>query len=293
MTTLVGLAAALERVTPMAVTYGIARMFGALAFRLSPRIQRHTTANMSVVLNLPSDDPRVHRLARRSVMAYAEHVVEFLRTYRMSVRELLQVTTRIEGYEHFKAMHDLNRGGIMVSAHFGNWEWCGGLVSMDHPTYAVAETFPSRAVTHLLDHMRASQNVRSIQLGGAARQILRVLQRGDYVALLADRPTPGDGVQVQFFGRPVWVPAGAAALAERAGSPLLVGGVIRNPDHTYSAIGMPPILVDPDRPRAEAIREAMQRVMSDLEALIRKAPEQWYMFRRMWTDESCKREAAA
>ena len=293
MKTLVGLAAALERVTPTALKYGLARMFGALAFRLSPRIRRHTTANMSVVLDLPPEHPRARRLARQSVMAYAEHVVEFLRTYRMSVRELLDLTTRVEGYEHFKAMHDLNRGGIMVSAHFGNWEWCGGLVSLDHPTYAVAETFPSRAVTHLLDHMRASQNVQSIQLGGAARQILRVLRRGDYVALLADRPTPGDGVRVQFFGRPVWVPAGAAALAARAGSPLLVGGVIRNPDHTYSAYGMPPILVDGDRPRAEAIREAMQRVMLDLETLIRKAPAQWYMFRRMWTDEAGESEAAA
>ena len=111
-----------------------------------------------------------------------------------------------------------------------------------------------------------------------------MLRRAEFVGLLADRPTPGKGVQVEFFGRATWVPEGAAALARRAGSPLLVGSVTRNPDLTFNAYGLPPIIVDQDKPAAEAVREAMQRVMWDLETLIRKAPTQWYMFRQMWPE---------
>ena len=47
---------------------------------------------------------------------------------------------------------------------------------------------------------------------------------------------------------------------------------------------MPLIVVDPHRPKAQAVAQAMQQVMYDLETLIRKAPWQWYMFRPMWPE---------
>ena len=273
-----------ERWVPRPLKIGLARLFGMLVYWLVPRIRRNTTANMSVVLNLPRTDPRVRALAMRSVINYGEYMVDFLRTYRMTQEELLRYTVAIEGLHHLRAFKNMGCGGIMITAHFGSWDCCGGLVSVDQPTHVVAETFGSRSLTALLDHVRARKNLRTIQLGNAARGILRTLRRGEFVALLADRPTPGKGVQVMFFNRPVWVPEGAAVLARHTGSPLLVGGMIRYSDGTYSAHGMRPIVIDKDRAAAEAVQEAMQQVMWDLESLIRKAPAQWYMFRPMWPE---------
>ncbi len=284
MITLVAIAAQAERWVPRPVKFGLARLFGMLVYWLVPRIRRNTTANMSVVLNRPPTDPRVRALAMRSVINYAEFIVDFLRNYRMTQEELLRHTMAIEGLQHLRTFKSMGRGGIMITAHFGSWDCCGSLVSVDQPTHAVAETFDSRSLTALLDNVRARKNLRTIQLGNAARGILRTLRRGEFVALLADRPTPGKGVQVMFFDRPVWVPEGAAVLARHTGSPLLVGGMIRYFDGTYSAHGMPPIMIDKDRPAAEAVQAAMQQVMWDLETLIRKAPAQWYMFRPMWPE---------
>jgi len=292
MIALIEFAARLEHWTPPALKIGLARLIGLAFFWLNPRIRRNTVANSSVVLNLPPGDPKVRRLARRSVQAYAEHAVDFLRTFRLSADGLLRQTVKIEGYPFFEALHRLGRGGVLITAHFGNWEWCGGFVARGRPVYAVAETFPSRALTGLLDYVRARKNLRTLQVGRAASGVLRVLRQGEFVALLADRPTPGHGVQVQFFGRPVWVPEGAAALAQRAGSPLLVGGVIRRREG-YEVHGFPAIFVADDKPRGEAVREAMQRVMNDVETLIRKAPEQWYMFRDMWGEPHASRSAHA
>ncbi|MDE2902360.1 MAG: lysophospholipid acyltransferase family protein [Chloroflexota bacterium] len=284
MITVVAFAAQAERWVPRPLKFGLARLIGMLVYWLVPRIRRNTTANMSVVLNLPPTDPRVRALAMRSVISYGEMTLDFLRTYRMTPEELLRYTVAIEGLHHLRAFKEMGRGGIMITAHFGSWDCCGSLVSVDQPTHVVAETFGSRSLTAVLDNVRARKNLRTIQLGNAARGILRSLRRGEFVALLADRPTPGKGVQVMFFDRPVWVPDGAAVLARHTGSPLLVGGMIRYPDGTYSAHGMPPIVIDKDRPAAEAVQEAMQQVMWNLETLIRKAPAQWYMFRPMWPE---------
>ena len=284
MLTLVAIAAWTESRTPDQIKRCLARLVGTLTYWLIPRIRRNTTANMAVVLNRPSTDPEVRNLALRSVIAYIEYILDFLRTYRMTMSDVLQETVTIEGLQHIRAFESMGRGGIMITAHFGNFELLAGLISQERPTYAVAETFQNQSLNALFESVRSRKNMRSIQLGNAAREIMRRLQRGDFVALLADRPTPGKGVQVEFFGRPVWIPEGAAAIARRTGSPLLVGGMIRHADRSYTAYSMPPILIDPNRPSAEAVQDAMQRVMWDVEKLIRKNPAQWYMFRRMWPE---------
>lgn len=290
MITLFKFGSCLSSWIPQLILAVIAHAAGTIVFWLMPRVRRNTIANMAVVLDLEESHPKVRALARRSVVEFATHIIDFLHGFRQTHQALADRTISIEGYENFKALHEMRRGGIMISAHFGNWEWCGGLVSLDHRTNVVAETMRSRSFTAMLGHVRGKLNLHSIQLGNAARdqvgnaarEMLRALRRGEYVALLADRPTPGEGVRVEFFGQPAWVPEGAAALAHRADSPLMVGGVTRNPDGTYTAHAMPPIVWDRDEPRDQAVQRAMQQVMCDLETLIRKAPEQWYMFRPMW-----------
>lgn len=288
MVTVVDLAARAERWIPEFVTFGCARLIGMLVYWLNPRIRQNTTANMAVVLGSSASSPQARRLAMKSVSAYAEHLVDFLRTYRMSTDEILRHTTSLEGLQHLLEFQNRKRGGILITAHFGNWEGCRGLIPIDQPTYAVAETFGSRSVTEFLATVRARKNIHSIQVGNAGRELLDTLNRGDIAALLVDRPTPGKGAMVNFFGRLTQVPDSAARLAVRTTSPVLVGGLIRCRNGTYTAHVMPVINVNPDRPTKEAVAETMQRIMCDIETLIRKAPQQWYMFRKMWpeTDSS-------
>ena len=282
MTALVTLAAHAERWIPRFITFGIARMIGVGVYWLNPRVRHNTNSNMAVVLNLPPTSPQVRRLAMASVLAYTEHLVDFLRSYRMSTDELLRKTTFTDGFKHYLEFQNRSRGGILITAHFGNWELSGGLVSLDCPTYAVAETFGNRSVNAFLHNVRARKNIQSIQMGNAGRELLDTLKRGDIAALLADRPTPGKGAKVNFFGRPAQLPDSAARLAVRTNSPVLVGGVIRKTDGTYTVHAMPVIYPDSDRPTKEAVADTMQRIMWDIESLIRKSPEQWYMFRQMW-----------
>ena len=284
MVTVVDLAARTERWIPGFVKFGCARLIGMLVYWLNPRIRQNTTANMAVVLGSSASPLQARRLAMESVSAYAEHMVDFLRTYRMSTDELLRRTISMEGFQHYLEFQNRKRGGILITAHFGNWEGAGGLISIDRPTYAVAETFGSRLVTESLANIRARKNIHSIQIGNAGRELLDTLNRGDIAALLVDRPTPGQGAWVNFFGRLAQVPDSAARLAVRTNSPVLVGGLIRGRDGTYTAHVMPVINVNPDRPTKEAVAETMQRIMYNIETLIRKDPQQWYMFRKMWPD---------
>ncbi len=243
---------------------------------------------MSVVLARPETDPAVKALARESIAQFAEHSVDLLRFHRRTESELRRRIVSIEGREHVLAARRLGNGGIFVSAHFGNWEVSGAFVAFDYRLTAIQETFSNPEVNELLRRIRAAKNVYAVQLGKAAKPVLLALRRNEYVGVLVDRPTPGEGIEADFFGRRTQVPGGTARLAVRTGAPVVVGGAIRNRDRTYTVIAYPPIYPDGDLSRNADVSRITQAVMSNVEAMIRRRPDQWYMFRPMWSKDSTR-----
>ncbi len=119
------------------------------------------------------------------------------------------------------------------------------------------------------------------------------MRRNEIVLLLVDRPMPGEGVPVQFFGETAWLPSGPAAIALKTGASIVIGHCIRLPGDVRFAGGLEPALdyaplLTGDK---EAdVRAITQAVASAMETLIRRAPDQWYMFRPMWPRPATARE---
>jgi KDO2-lipid IV(A) lauroyltransferase len=116
------------------------------------------------------------------------------------------------------------------------------------------------------------------------------------VALVVDRPThaQGEGTAVRFFGEWTRVPAVAAHFALRTGAPVVIAGTWRTPANTYTGYLRPPLRFtrtghgeDPERD----VQLVMQRIMDEVEAVLRDHPDQWYMFRRMWPQRTSPQRA--
>jgi KDO2-lipid IV(A) lauroyltransferase len=113
--------------------------------------------------------------------------------------------------------------------------------------------------------------------GRAARGLLQALRHGRFLALLADIPEGGPTVEVQFRGGPVLFSTGPAAMALHSGCPLLPA-ICYRVDRHYR------ILIDPPVPTG-TVAEMTQTLADRLDALMAVAPEQWYPFNPVWTDE--------
>ncbi len=267
---------------PRAIKIAVARLVGRGIFVLNARVRKNTIANMSVVMARPPADPRVRRLARDSVIEYATYAANVLDFYRAPAGEIVQSTLLVDEGGLLPKALARSKGSIFASGHFGNWDVSGAKLASMMPLWVIQETFRDPRMNEILRRIRKSKDLNAVQMDQPMLPLLRGLLRGDSVALMIDRPTPGKGVEVKFFGRPTMVPAGVARLAYRADVPVLVGGARRDADGRHTLISTGDVYPDRSQPEEAEIQRISSLVFAHFESLIRIAPEQWYMFRSMW-----------
>lgn len=269
---------------PRAIAYPLCALGGELYFWLNPGHSRKAVENFAVLL---ADEPtaaRVRLTARRSFRNYTKSLFDFFRQMTVDP-DLIEIDTYVEGAEHLDAALAAGRGVVLITPHFGNWDLAGGLTAArGYPLITLADRFSPPEVDRLVRLGRNRTGIGIVTLdSGSLRRTIQALRRNVVVAILIDRPQREGGVEVDFFGAPVWLPTGAARFALRADAPILFGYVGRRPgDRTffgaYRPLELPPRTGD----EGEDIRAWTQAMAHAVEDLLRQYPDQWYMFRRMW-----------
>jgi len=251
-----------------------------------PAKRRNTVRNMAVVLGVDGDEGgrRAKAVARASLRNYGRYVTDFFNLPNVPQSELVR-RTHAEGWEHFDRALDAGKGAIFATCHFGLWDYGPPVAADRYPgrVYIVAEPFTSPKVEALIQGQRAAQGATIIPMTNV-RAMVRALKGNNILALLVDRPAEGDGVTIDFFGRPTTVPAGAATLAALTGAAILPGYVARRADGDYEGRILPPIVPPATGDRAADVRRMTQEVFTALEEIIRRNPAHWYMFRDMWCE---------
>jgi KDO2-lipid IV(A) lauroyltransferase len=277
------------RVLPRSVSYGLARAFTWIAWKLMRDTRAAIASNLEPVLPLENETARVNR-AREVLFAYACDTIDFIRAISAS-REELRQTFDLGAHNQaiFDGVRRDGRGGLLVTGHCGNWEIGGLLMSrvVDLPLtiVAMAETDPE--VNRLRHDIRLRMGIETLEVRQSldtALQIRRLLAANRFVALLIDRHLGRDRVAVTLFGRQAWFLQTPAVLAYMTGAPLVPCFIERIGPGRFATLAYPPIHVDRQLPRERAVQEATQKVATAIEARVRANPESWYQFYRYWEE---------
>ncbi len=218
------------------------------------------------------------RRARASYREYYRTVVDLLWAHTMPAETILRESL-VEGYDHIEEARRAHGAGILSLAHFGNWDVAAGIsLAWGTALTTVMREFEPAFLNRIIVWTREERGLEVFTPGRAARGLVEALRRGRFLALLADIPEGGGTVEVRFRGGPVRFSAGPAALAARSRCPILPVACFRDPTRYHVIIDRP----IPPGP----IQPTTQELADRLDALIPRAPEQWYPFNRVWTDET-------
>ena len=103
--------------------------------------------------------------------------------------------------------------------------------------------------------------------------------------MAGDRPVSELDEPISFFGRPARVPSGHVRLALKTDATVAVAYcVLSSETKKYTAHLEPPMDMIRTGDRDEEVLLNMQRILEELERIIRRWPEQWQMFVPVWPE---------
>jgi lauroyl/myristoyl acyltransferase len=199
----------------------------------------------------------------------------------------LEARFRADGLEHLDAARDAGRGVILALPHLGGWDFGGAWFGAHgYKATVVVEPLEPPELFEWFARFRERFGLTVVPLGPeAGTAILRVLRAGGIVGLLCDRDIGGTGVEVEFFGERTTLPSGPATLALRTGAALLPTAVYFEGRAGHHAVVCEPIDCERSGSFREDVSRVTQRLAQELEALIRRAPDQWHLMQPNWPSD--------
>ena len=281
------------RTLPLPAADLLARTIYRIAAGASAQRRLIVERNVVRVLGPGLDRAELDRLVRLTFESYGRYWVDSFRLPDMSV-EAIDAGMDYSGYESIERAVASGTGPIVVLPHLGSWEWAGVWLTLvpKHKVTVVVEPVEPPELFDFFVRFRERLGMNIVPLGpGAASEVLRAIKAGHVLCLLADRDIDGTGLEVEFFGETTRLPAGPAALALRTGAPLLPAACYFKRRGVSCVVG-PPMKVERRSHRfREDVARLTQDIASELEELIRRAPEQWHLQQPNWPSDHAALDA--
>lgn len=270
---------------PLRASYGVATVAGWAGYYGWPRGRRAMQRNYRRVLGQrPASE--IRRTGRASLVNYCRYLVDFVRFSELAAADFQRLVAEDGEFAQFEAILAEGKGALVVLMHFGNWDYGAAAVAFRGlPVRAVAESFGDPRLNRLILEARERSGMRLLKMETPGPSLYRCLQENQVLALLIDRPTPGQGVSVQFFGETVEVPSGPARIALRTGAPVVAAAFARTHPKRPEVQVLADFSIEVERTGDgdRDIQRLMQAMFAAHERFIRERPDQWYMFREMWS----------
>ena len=242
--------------------------------RASNRALRHFFARVR------SRSPNVRLSRMRSYMFLGRSLID-----RAAVRAGLaqRYTFTTNGREHLRAMADAGQGGLVISAHVGNWELASHLLRENDLRLSVVMLDEEHeAIKRTLERNTEKPAAHIIALKEDLSHLYRInaaLKEGRLVCFNGDRNLPGARTLTgDLLGSPAEFPMGPFAVAFSMRVPVSFAFVVRTGPMAYGFSATSPI------PVGTSVDDLFKRFVAELERTVIAHPSQWSNFFDFWND---------
>jgi KDO2-lipid IV(A) lauroyltransferase len=292
-----------DRISASAVALALpattsAPLCGRILFRTLPFRRRVVLENLRRVFGPAVPDAEIERLAQSHYAHLGRLAVEFVK-FRWLSGEKKRALVRVENLEAFVDAFEKNKGVLILTGHFGNWEVATVAGIRSYPQvhgrfHFVRRPIKPRWLDALVTRRFSKAGFGVVGKRGSLDRIVGLLEAGDVIVFpfdqYAHRP---DGIDVEFFGHPAGTFKSLAIIALATGSPVLPAASWREPDGRHVLRFEDPLQVVEHENTTEAIRRTTRAFNAALERMVLRHPEQWYWVHRRWKSASGKSGPAA
>lgn len=275
----------LSRIVPLRIWLFSGRCLGLLFYFLDFHHRKIVLRNLGFAYGKEKDKKEIRFLARKNLQQYGMIGLEWIRLIGLNDRGLERLCSRIfvEGKEHLISAKKRNQSIILLSAHFGNWEYAHLFFSnIINPLNFIVRKIDNPRIERERIAYNQRYGVRILYKENGLRTAIRNLKKGEDLIIFADRKANlKEGIPCQFFGKKTSTMTIAAALAKKLHIPVVPMFIVRCRDAAYhKIIFLPELKVEYNN--EQSVIEETQQQNDITEQVIRKFPDHWLWFHRKW-----------
>ncbi len=281
-----------DRTTASAVALAIPEhaeppWIGRVLYRAVPFRRSVVLENLRRVFGASVPDTEIVRLAQAHYAHLARLFGELLR-FRWLSEASKAALIRLENVDVLARALALNKGVLILTGHFGNFEvsTVAGLrmfPEMHGRIHFVRRTIRPRWLDRWVNRRFRRAGFGVLGKRGSLDEILKRIAAGDIVVFPFDQHASSpDGIAVDFFGHPAGTFKSLAIIALATGAPVIPASSWReaNGSHVLRFEEALP-LVEGENVNEE-IRRNTRAYNAMLEILVLRHPEQWFWVHRRW-----------
>lgn len=254
-------------------------LLGRMAYHFSGRHRERGVLHVQEALNYSEEEAR--NLIKKMYQNLGRSAFEVLYTPRLvrnpnEAKELIELDFSQEFIDYMGQ----KKGGFLITAHYGNWEWLTiGAAMANDKIGTIVKYQPQPWVNAWLNGNRRSTGVEVFPRTLDGKEVLagiRSVKKGGFLGLLCDQDGGNQGIVVPFFGRPSSSMVGPATLICRTGLPAFPSFLHRKPEGGH-VLWVGNSLLPTDN-----IEQMTAQIQEAIEIEIRKKPDEWLWLQRRW-----------
>ncbi len=199
-------------------------------------------------------------------------------------KTLLKMTNK--NLEKISEVLSKNKGAIIFSAHFGNWELIPFILhkELNKTIHSIARKMDNPFIENYVAEFRKYMGSEIIYKDKAIRAILTLLEKNEIIYLLIDQNTiTREGVIVDFFGKKVSAITSVAQLHLKKDIPVIPAFIHYKKNEIVFEV-LDEVVFNKGADHNENVQQLTQVYTNIIEQNIKKSPCQWFWFHNRWKD---------
>lgn len=262
---------------------------GKLIYACFPYRKKIILSNMNQVFQAQLTAAQKKHLAQAYYSHLATSLKEMLQL-RFMTESALRDRVTVLGHERLLAVAAEGKGVLVLTGHFGNWEYApiGGILNFKQFTgqfHFIRRTLGAKWLERFLFRRYYAAGLQVIPKQQALQRASDALEKNHAVVFVLDQhasPANRDGIAVEFFGKQAGTYRSLASLSRNTGVPVVPAASYRREDGQHVLEFYEPIPWKDYGRIQESIYHNTRAYNEALERMVLAHPEQWMWLHQRW-----------
>lgn len=264
-------------------------LLGRFIYMVFPYRRKVIMKNIEQVFTNGTSTENKKNLAKAFYSHLAKCFKETLQIRFISDKKLRKKVT-VVGQEHLLSVADQGKGVLILTGHFGNWEFAplGGILNFAQYKghfHFIRKNIRNKFVERILFKRYIQAGLHVIPKDNAMHLVKDALEKNHAVIFVLDQHAiiqNKDGIPVEFFGKKAGTYRSLASLSRHTGIPVIPAASYRKQNGQHVLEFFKPIPWQEFPTTSESLYQNTLNYNRALEKIILQNPAQWMWLHKRW-----------